>query len=354
MEKWYISINSKARGPFSEGQIRQKVQKGDLTSETLIYKEGDLDWLPLKEQSLWSPMLNEDQGHSFTPSKDSKVWVLLVENPLKKGDFLQEGPFNQSSVIEKFDIGEVQETDYVWRPGMKKWSLIKDMPELVMARKQAKRFAEDEVKTVHASDLETPKKSKLFDSYADMPVFIEPYSKREVEDLSLEPLRPLESSPEDLKIKRLPSLFKGLSQKKEITWFLVSIAAVFILGLSIGFVKPEIFSSFKNTKRAVYSLFSPSYTASYLMISPSIVDKKIIRFRSDAKPGALIKVSVFNLSGQKMRLLNSSSKSTSVRIDAVGVGEVDLSAFDLNPFKNYSVVAKMGGLEAKKSVIYVP
>ena len=70
MDKWYISINSKARGPFSDGQIRDKIQKGELLAETLVYKEGALDWLPLNQQSLWSPMLKEDEGHSFVPEKN--------------------------------------------------------------------------------------------------------------------------------------------------------------------------------------------------------------------------------------------------------------------------------------------
>ena len=69
MDKWYISINSKARGPYSSGQIREKIQKGDLLQDTLIYKEGDLDWLPLSQQSLWSSMLKEDEGHSFISYK---------------------------------------------------------------------------------------------------------------------------------------------------------------------------------------------------------------------------------------------------------------------------------------------
>ena len=161
MDKWYISINSKARGPYSDGQIRERIQTGELVSDTLIYREGDLDWLPLRQQNLWSPMLKEDEGHSFIPSKDSKVWVLLVENPLKQGDFRQQGPFNQSDVIKKYDTGELQESDYVWRPGMKNWSKIKEMPELVLTRKRATRFEPLKVKEVYAADLDASFKTSL-------------------------------------------------------------------------------------------------------------------------------------------------------------------------------------------------
>ena len=90
------------------------------------------------------------------------------------------------------------------------------------------------------------------------------------------------------------------------------------------------------------------------MIRPSVIDKKIIRFRSDAKKGAYVGVSVYDLSGNEMGLLESSKKSLFIPLDLTGVAEMNLGEFNLKPFKNYMVVAKMGRLEAKKSVTYVP
>jgi hypothetical protein len=353
MDKWYISINSKARGPYSDGQIREKIQKGDLLPDTLIYKEGDLDWLPLSQQSLWSPMLKEDEGHSFVPSKNSKIWVLLVENPLKKGDFQQQGPFRQSEVIEKFDSGEVGESDYVWRPGMKEWKKLNAMPELILSRKAKTQFKEEPLKETHAADLKAPN-VKAFDSFADMPVFIEPYSKREVEEPIVKPLRPNLRKVKLSGAPYLPSLLEEFNYKREVKIFLSFVAMFFFVGLSIGLLKPEIFTNFKSSTRALYSYFSPAYTASYLMIRPSVLDKKIIRFRSDAKKGASVSVSVRDLSGNSMSLIDTKSRAISLELDSAGVAEVNLNKFNLKPFKNYVVVAKMGGLEAKKSVIYVP
>ena len=222
-----------------------------------------------------------------------------------------------------------------------------------MCRKKATRFEKDEVKSVKASDLNA---DKAFESFSDMPVFIEPYSEAMVEEPSIKVMRP---APRKTKVgasktKRLPSLFEEFEYKREVKIFLSLCVLVFFVGLSIGLLNPGVFTNMKLTTRAVYSFFSPSYTASYLMIRPSVLDKKVIRFRSDAKKGAYVGVSVIDPSGNVMSIKGSSGRSFDLPLDAAGVAEINLSKFNLSPFKNYVVVAKMGGLEAKKSVIYVP
>ena len=290
------------------------------------------------------------RGIVLFPTKDSKVWVLLVENPLKKMDFQQQGPFRQSEVIEKYDTGEVQENDYVWRPGMKKWQKIKTMPELILSRKPATRFKKLEEKEVFAADLEDPE-TKAFESFTDMPIVIEPYSGGEVNEPSIKPLLPSVRSTKSFKTPPyLPSLIENFNHKKKVKIFLSFIALFFFAGL----FNPKLFVNFKNAKRAVYGYFSPSYAASYLMIRPSMIEKKIIRFRSDAKKGAYVEVLVYDLSGNKMTLFDTKNDFVSLPLNSAGVAEVDLSKFNLKPFKNYTVVAKMGGLKAKKNVIYVP
>jgi len=44
---YYIALNGSQAGPFIESQIREKIASGEITGETLVWKEGMADWLPL-------------------------------------------------------------------------------------------------------------------------------------------------------------------------------------------------------------------------------------------------------------------------------------------------------------------
>ena len=380
MDRWYISVESRARGPFSDGQIRKKIQLGELSSETLMYREGDLDWRPVSQQSLWSPLLNEDFLHTYEPEKNSKVWVLLVENPLKRTDFQQQGPFRQTEVIERYDSGEVQPTDFVWRPGMEKWLRLKDMPELVLSRQPAVSFeTEESGSTVHSNNLDNgqaygssdglnKQKSKPlknvdfhYESSSDVPVFINTYSIPEVEEPTIESLKPPTRSYEPKALGKLPSIaLKKEKNKKNALRVLFALLFVSVFLLSALFIKK---ADFKNSSLVALktrtqdffdSMFTQAFTGSYLMISPSLIDKRIVGFQTDASAGTKVEVSVFNLKGKKIRLKNSLDTSAFVDIDLNGRAIFDISRFRLEGFQKYKLLAKMGRLKAKKSVLYVP
>ncbi len=375
MNRWYISVQSKARGPFSDGQIRKKIQIGELVPETLIYREGDLDWRPLSQQSLWSPLLNEDFLHTYEPEQNSKIWVLLVENPLKKSDFQQQGPFRQSEVVEMYDSGEVQPTDYVWRPGMEKWLGLKNMPELVLSRKPAVNFNSNKTaSTVEAKDLEdrsrtllnkgdkTSKKVQFhYESSSDVPVFISTYSLPEVEEHTIESLKPPTRSYEPDAIGMLPLISvkkeknRDLMIKLSLALVLVSFLLLLALVISRVDYNNSSFSTLKTKTQSLFnSMFTQTFTGSYLMISPSLIDKKLIGFQTDASVGSKVEVSVLNSDGKKIRLKNSLDTSAIVAIDPKGRAIFDISRFRLKGFQKYTLFAKMGGLKAKKSVLYVP
>jgi|GEM_PF-3251655 len=383
MDKWYISVQSRARGPFSDGQIRKKIQSGELVSETLMYREGDLDWRPLSQQSLWSPLLKEDFFHAYEPEANSKVWVLLVENPLKKKDFQQQGPFRQSEVIEKYDSGEVQPTDYIWRPGMQRWSNLKDMPELVLSRKPAVSFDSDTSsstveaknlanksikasramdKTLGSEESKTSKKVKFhYESSSDVPVFISTYSLPEVEEVTIESLKPPKRSYEPEAVGMLPLIsLKKEENKNRIVKLFLALILVSSLLLSVLVLKRTDFKNsslvaFKTkTQEFFNSMFTQTFTGSYLMISPSLIDKKLIGFQTDASVGSKVEVSILNSDGREIRIKNSLDTSAFVAVDPEGRAIFDISRFRLKGFQKYTLLAKMGGLKAKKSVLYVP
>lgn len=51
MDTWYIAVNGQQQGPFSTTQILQGLQNGIYNTETLVWRQGFQDWLPLAQVS---------------------------------------------------------------------------------------------------------------------------------------------------------------------------------------------------------------------------------------------------------------------------------------------------------------
>ncbi len=58
---FYLGIEGEQTGPFSEGDVLQKIEEGQVTAETLIWSDGMADWLPIT--SLKSPYERTLQGN---------------------------------------------------------------------------------------------------------------------------------------------------------------------------------------------------------------------------------------------------------------------------------------------------
>jgi membrane protease subunit (stomatin/prohibitin family) len=60
---YYVAVNGQQAGPFDRGSLQQKIQSGDLTKETLVWKEGMDQWAKAGEVS----DLNQLFGQSPPP-----------------------------------------------------------------------------------------------------------------------------------------------------------------------------------------------------------------------------------------------------------------------------------------------
>jgi len=49
MDNWYIAIGGQQQGPFSQTQIQQGVAAGIYTRDTLVWRQGFANWLPLAQ-----------------------------------------------------------------------------------------------------------------------------------------------------------------------------------------------------------------------------------------------------------------------------------------------------------------
>jgi len=49
MDSWYIAIGGQQQGPFSQAQIQQGVAAGIYTRDTLVWRQGFANWLPMAQ-----------------------------------------------------------------------------------------------------------------------------------------------------------------------------------------------------------------------------------------------------------------------------------------------------------------
>ena len=52
-KEWYIFLNSSHIGPYSLMEMKAFFDKRDIKENTLVWKEGMVEWLPLKKLDLF-------------------------------------------------------------------------------------------------------------------------------------------------------------------------------------------------------------------------------------------------------------------------------------------------------------
>ncbi len=67
MNTWYVAINGQQQGPFPQNHIQQMLAGGVYNQDTLVWKEGFQNWLPISQV----PELNQASGVSPQPLPSS-------------------------------------------------------------------------------------------------------------------------------------------------------------------------------------------------------------------------------------------------------------------------------------------
>lgn len=49
MNTWYVAINGQQLGPFSQAHIQQLLNRGEYTADTLVWRQGFANWLPISK-----------------------------------------------------------------------------------------------------------------------------------------------------------------------------------------------------------------------------------------------------------------------------------------------------------------
>ena len=50
---WHYNVNGQAHGPVEESVFLQWISEGRINAQTLVWREGQADWLPAGQTSLW-------------------------------------------------------------------------------------------------------------------------------------------------------------------------------------------------------------------------------------------------------------------------------------------------------------
>ncbi|MGH1469339.1 MAG: DUF4339 domain-containing protein [Bdellovibrionales bacterium] len=352
--KWYISTQNKAKGPYTDLQMREKIQSGELKEDVLTYKEGEPDWLPLKQQDIWTP--------GFIPkhpleSRDSKDWVLLVESPIKQGDYEQQGPFTQEEVEEKVSIGEVHLKDFCWRPGMEGWKALVETSELGFPRREKITFEEKEGKGEAESSAKFFKGNKrksidlgesLLDLKSQMPDFVPPeeLTQKEVE---VEPVK-------SFRTRFLPPIIDRQGERREVALYLALVAACFLGAFYIGTANStNVLKGVEAIGTGIASFAQKILPAtpkvSYVFLRELPLTRGTILVKTDGKPGINIVARLKDENGNTVRTLNG-EKSLKLQANKNGEAFLGLSQFKVQVGKTYLVTTKAGQLTAKKTYFY--
>lgn len=71
--QWYYSKNGTQFGPVGEGELRSKINSGEISSVDLVWREGMSDWLPVTKVSEFSaaPALASPSQPTVYPTANS-------------------------------------------------------------------------------------------------------------------------------------------------------------------------------------------------------------------------------------------------------------------------------------------
>ena len=118
-KQWHYSLNRQQHGPYSESDLHDQLQSGQLSPQGYVWREGLSDWISVREAGLL-----EQAPHAGQPSpvqepatqpNEERVWLYL------DGNHQQIGPIAQSQLQELLTANTIRPDCLVWTEGMTEW-----------------------------------------------------------------------------------------------------------------------------------------------------------------------------------------------------------------------------------------
>jgi hypothetical protein len=125
---WYLSSALKPVGPFELVEIQDKIKKGQVGPQDLVFKQDVQEWKPALEwddlRRLGFPAFEAVKTDNSTDS----IWVVLHKSVTDQ-TYKQEGPFAGAEIVKAIASGELNWDDLAWKKGLSGWARLSDREE---------------------------------------------------------------------------------------------------------------------------------------------------------------------------------------------------------------------------------
>ena len=136
MEKYFVAHLGIQKGPWTIGEISERLNEKNLMWNDYIYDEKNNDWILLLESPLFTSLFNAsflspikanpNQRVQNDPVRDRSWYILKQENNY--------GPFSQLEMIQMLQSKTLFEFDFIWRHGLDSWKRLAEVSEYTPER----------------------------------------------------------------------------------------------------------------------------------------------------------------------------------------------------------------------------
>ncbi|MCP5426510.1 MAG: SPFH domain-containing protein [Gammaproteobacteria bacterium] len=118
--QYFAHVNQQQAGPFAKEALSKLVEGGQLTRDTLIWKQGMATWQAAGEIDELQDLF--PQAPPPLPGGDVTYFLSINGK--------QAGPFMMEALQKQIQGGQLTAATLVWKPGMAKWQAAQEVEEL--------------------------------------------------------------------------------------------------------------------------------------------------------------------------------------------------------------------------------
>jgi hypothetical protein len=135
--KWFTVVNARPIGPLSAKDIVTRIQAGELSFASHVWKEGFSGWTRIYDVIDFKPLLPAEPSAALiasfqkpaaqvapppmAPKPDLRTWYIYL-------DEANYGPISDSEVATLIQAGRITLATYMWQKGFADWTPAKDVP----------------------------------------------------------------------------------------------------------------------------------------------------------------------------------------------------------------------------------
>lgn len=136
--KWYTVANNRPTGPLSAKEIVQRIQSGELSFASHIWKDGLDGWMRVYNVKDFQPLLPSEPDVALIAEIQKSTQAAPPPLAPKQKEelrtwfiFLDEanyGPISDREVQTLIDSGRISASTYLWQKGFADWQLAVSIP----------------------------------------------------------------------------------------------------------------------------------------------------------------------------------------------------------------------------------